>query len=354
MIKNFFQINQAKNFMYLVLTLLLTINFLACGSSGGGDTTVGQTPGDNETVVLLTGVAATGNAMTGNVSLKDSEGTVLGPDPIAIDGSFSFNVHGLVPPYYLVADDGNGNRLYSIALSDGIANINPFTNVICAAAAGVDDPAEAFNDPAGHPVTQGSVNQAITDLRDILLPLLRVYDADVNPITDPFSADHTGLDALFNNVNVELITGMVTFSDNAGNQLAQASVDLQTVTDALDITVSGNAFNEPDTGYLARLNLNVDGSSLDMSELTFAYKTSFFSSTSIIDISDVDGIITIIGTGDANGVADHTFTAEIRDNDPDRDEMGMIILKPDDVTELVNITLQPVTSATDFTVSTIN
>jgi hypothetical protein len=315
-----------KFLCHVLLALVMAITLLACGSSGGGTDNV-INPDTPPNPVLLTGVAATGKAIIGNVYLKDSEGTVLGPEPIAGDGSFSFDVYGLVPPFYLVADDGSGNRLYSVTMSSGIANINPFTNILVAAAAGVSDPAEVYNNPDLHPITQENIEEALNELRNKFLPLLWEYDADINFITDPFVANHTGPDKLFDNLSVEILSGIVSVSDGQGNPLGKFHAEsLQNVSSS-DIQIYGNGFNEPEPGFIARLSLDVDGSTLSLSDLTFAYQLIFFSSTSVTSVSHLGNDITITGEGEANGLPGYSFIAVISDGNPDA--MGIEIREPD-------------------------
>ncbi|OGP66871.1 MAG: hypothetical protein A2W27_08485 [Deltaproteobacteria bacterium RBG_16_44_11] len=151
---------------------------------------------------FVSGVAAAGAPISGNAYLKDSTNTTIGPVSIGADGSFSFDVTGLTPPFYLFAMGSVGSTPYSLysvtTSSGGIANINPLTNVIVVAAAGGIDPASVYNNPTAYSVTEENLDKAITDLRTLLGPLLAEYDAEnIDPVSDPFTADHTKLDELF-------------------------------------------------------------------------------------------------------------------------------------------------------------
>jgi len=83
--------------------------------------------------------------------------------------------------------------LFSVTTSSsGIANINPLTNAIVAAAAGGIDPASVYGDPVAHPVTQANLDKAITDLQTILEAILTANNAqNLNPISSPFVANNT-------------------------------------------------------------------------------------------------------------------------------------------------------------------
>src|SRR4030042_785934 len=151
---------------------------------------------------FVSGVAAAGAPVSGKAFWKDSTNTTIGPVSIGADGSFSFDVTGLTPPFYLFAMGSVGSTPYSLysvtTSSGGIANINPLTNVIVVAAAGGIDPASVYNNPTAYSVTEENLDKAITDLRTLLGPLLAEYDAEnIDPVSDPFTADHTKLDELF-------------------------------------------------------------------------------------------------------------------------------------------------------------
>lgn len=106
---------------YLLMILLL----LLAGCGGGTDT--------------LSGVAAAGAPIVGTVYLKDSANPAAELSvPITANGSFSFAVGSMTPPFLLKAvGSANGNDLilYSLASSPGVAHINPLTNLAVVEAA---------------------------------------------------------------------------------------------------------------------------------------------------------------------------------------------------------------------------
>jgi hypothetical protein len=311
----------------VLFVALLSISLVACGSgssdsdsessvsdtSGSGDE--GSSGGESVSELTVSGVAATGAPISGTVYLKDSNGTVLST-PINPDGSFTFDVTGLTPPFYLYAESSTtGERLYSIAMGPGIANINPLTNLAVAIAAGVNNPADVYNDPDSNPITQDDLDQAIEDILDILDPLLGAYGASgVNPLTDPFTANGEGLDGVFDDVDVDIdtVSGVVTFSEN---------------NTPLVIEVSGNGLNEREPEFWASLSIDVDTSSLETSSLNYSFKRIHLSSTSITEVLvTVDGV-KVTGEGEVNGDQGYTFTAKISDSSPDT--MGIEILTSD-------------------------
>ncbi|MFQ5900821.1 MAG: hypothetical protein ACE5IH_04625, partial [Thermodesulfobacteriota bacterium] len=223
------------------LALILVIALTGCGGGGGGGDEGTSGPGPTGGTKTVSGVAAAGAPIIGYVYLKDYTGTILGPNEINVDGSFSFDVTGLTAPFYLRADGAvgsNGYDLYSVATGEGTANINPLTSITVAAAANVNDPASVYNDPASYSMPQTALDQAVADIQSMLQPLLDAYNANVNPITDSFTADHTGLDGLFDlvAVDVDTSTGTTTVTDNlTGTQIGNASTgNIANPTDTVD------------------------------------------------------------------------------------------------------------------------
>lgn len=222
--------------LFIAIVLMLA----GCGG-GGGNTSSGSSSGGAGSGATVSGLALAGAPIIGYVMLKDSAGVTKGPSAIASDGSFSFDVDGLTPPFFLRAEGnvgGQGYDLYSVATGEGKANINPLTNVIVANTTG-SDPAAVFTDPATHKnaVNDAALAQAVTDLQTFLQPLLAAHNAtDVNPLTGAFAADHTGIDAVLDIVKVEVSnTGTVTVTDKTTNQVvAEAPADaLAAPTDPL-------------------------------------------------------------------------------------------------------------------------
>ncbi len=241
---------------------LFVVVLVGCSGSGSA-----PSPG------FVSGVAAAGAPISGNAYLKDSANHTIGPVPIGADGSFSFDVTGLIPPFYLLADGQVGSThflLYSVTTAaSGIANINPLTNVIVAAAAGGTDPAIVYGDPAAHFITKANLDNAITALQTMLGPLLAEYVAgDVNPISDLFTANHTKLDALFDVVAITVDSSgsdvlVVVTDKSTGDVIAGGSTgDLEhpTITRTYVSPSSLNDFANTGLGYDPDMNPPVGNS----------------------------------------------------------------------------------------------
>lgn len=183
----------------------------ACGGGAGGGGISSQT---------VSGVAATGAPLAGQVTLRDS--SQLRKDKatvIASDGSFSIDVSDMQAPFLLKATgtaDGVDRTLYSFADKPGTANINPLTSAALANAAGVDDPATVFDQPDTAEVDkiQSGMTGSVNTLKSKLKVLLDTYNvASVDPVKDPYSADHTGLDGMFDNVKIVIAQGTLTITN---------------------------------------------------------------------------------------------------------------------------------------------
>lgn len=189
---------------YLVAFYMIIGLFLSgCSGSGGS---AGST-------ATVSGVAATGAPVVGTIYLKDAAGHER--SVATTNGSYSFNIAGLTAPFMLKAEwvvNSTTYTLFSSTPAAGTANINPFSNLIVAIAAGGADPAAIYATPGQFLSLSANLDSATSTLRNKLLPLLDRYQADINPINGDFAADHTGLDLLFDNIQVTLTTGAANIS----------------------------------------------------------------------------------------------------------------------------------------------
>jgi len=325
---------------------MLAVALTACGGGGGGTSSSTNTPtnppqGPAE-VPTVSGVAATGAAMTGTVSLKDSIGNNvdLGPDQLGANGNFSFNVTGLTAPFYIQACDAQNNCLYSVSMSSGTGNVNPLTNLAVALAADVPDPAVVYSNPSLYnSLIQDYFNLAVAYIQSLFQSIFEQYGANPDFLTDDtFEANHQGLDGVFDHMNMNISGGVLSFNVNC----VEFTDDYYDETDDFDETsiaaallteclVFGSGMNCPldaDTGgqncsFPATLSLNVDSTSLGSSSLSYDFQTTIFQATSITSLTVVNGTATITGIGDLNEDPGHAFTATVVEGE--LDEMMMEI-----------------------------
>lgn len=218
------------SFVRCALAFSLLALLQACGGGGGAAVGNGAVPGSSAIVV---GVAATGLAINGNVTLKDSTGVTRTAVISQPDGAFSIDVGGLAPPYFLKASDMAGSlTLYSIASGAGNFNINPLTHLTVVAAAMSVDPAiktpdAVFDNPsrfAGltHAQIEAAASGVMAEMSPSFQAALSANGAGgVNPLTDAFQIGN-GLDVVFDNYVVTL--------DNASGEVRERRVANGTTT----------------------------------------------------------------------------------------------------------------------------
>ena len=187
----------------------------ACG--GGTTTTTRITP---PRVMTVTGVAASGLAMTGQAFLKDSAGHAEMSTPIGAQGAFSFNVGGRSAPYMLRA-----GSLYSMSASTGRANINPLTSLMIAEMGGFSTPAamDAFYanpDPTRLRTMINNMSTARERVRQVMAPLFSAYGVtDADPIQGIYTIGQ-GIDRMFDDVKMTINgNGQVTMMYANGTTL---------------------------------------------------------------------------------------------------------------------------------------
>ncbi|QOT79471.1 hypothetical protein [Cupriavidus basilensis] len=249
--------------MKRVLVLVMCLALAACGGGGGGDVAAGSsastgtgTGGSPPPAVVqsLSGIAATGSAISGRIYLKDAAGNERYVD--TTDGTYSFSTADLTPPFMLKAEwtaNGATQRLYSFSPSSGAANITPLTQLAVVGAAGTNalDAIYAASGAAAFTTISNALPGAISILTAELAPLLARYAASsIDLMSGKFTADHTGMDALLDNITVSYGAGTVTVANLDGSTVLQAPIgNLAGALSAADWT-SQDALvaSDPDVG----------------------------------------------------------------------------------------------------------
>jgi len=196
-----------------------TILFLAAAMlglvlSGCGASNISLSSGPQ----IVKGVAASGAPIMGAVTLKDASVPARAVTTLtAADGSFLFNVKGLTPPFVLTVawtDSTGTNQMYSFADGPGTANINPFSNAAFAVAADADPSTlPADPDPSLYKSISHHHASSVDTLRAKLSPMFELYGTAKNPVSDDYEADHTGLDAMFDDVKITVSHGMIVVTN---------------------------------------------------------------------------------------------------------------------------------------------
>jgi len=274
---------QGSFFKIIRLCLLFLSSILvACGGGGGGATGTVTPTG----VATVSGSALAGAPIAGIVYLRDANGVTLN-SAIGEDGSFTFNVTGLTPPFFLRAQGIVGGRSVdetSVATGSGRANISPLTTIITARALGVSDPAAAYNNPGSFSATatQANLNTAVGDMRTMLQTLLTNFNAaTANPLTDAVLPNQTGIDRMLDNIRVRVnsSTGAVTVTDLTGNVLASGNT-LTTLSTSPAGTVTLADVRDDITAISAMLSsyrnmLNARMGSLTVADLEPYFATAY-------------------------------------------------------------------------------
>ncbi len=215
---------QNSTSILMVCVVLLSLLLTRCGV---------RDVATNSGSSVLKGVAASGAAIAGGtVTLTDASTTPqVKTTTTASNGSFSFNVSGFTPPFMLGvqwADSTGTNRLFSLAQGPGTANINPFSNAAFAAAANTSNPSalETSPNPAAFRVAAANHGEVIDSLMSMLAPLFELYGTAKNPVYDDYEADHTGLDAMFDDVKITVSNDMIIVtSKEMGAVIFQAPIN---------------------------------------------------------------------------------------------------------------------------------
>lgn len=232
-----------------MLFLSSAVSMLA--ACGGGES---SGPGTSAPIaaVTISGTAAAGAPIIGQVTVKDANGVMRTTD-IRSDGSYSISVSGLTAPFVFRAQGQVGGReviLVSAATSadvNGTINITPFTDLIVANMAG-QLASSYFDSPDFAALTPDELNAAKTQLTQRLLPVLTSVgmEAGFDLLRSAFSADHTGIDAVLDVVrvtvdadtNTALIEDLVNGNSIVDDLTSETDV---TVIDAPVVPISGVA-----------------------------------------------------------------------------------------------------------------
>ena len=251
--------------------IALSILFFIAGCGGGGG---GSATAPAQTV---SGVAAAGAVITGTVSIEDSAAALHTLSKTTTDGSFSFDLPTTwTKPFMLrvVGNTAGGTpyTLYSLAADAGTANINPMSNLVLANAAVAAGAGANLDNIYAAPgaslqAISNNVAQSLLGVQAVLKPQLTAAGvAAVNPITAAYSANHTGLDAVFDaaKISVDATSGAATVTPTTGTALSYplgsgfatftvsgkallAGAGLAGVTVTVADTATGTVYGSPQT-----------------------------------------------------------------------------------------------------------
>lgn len=204
---------------------------LLAGCNGGGDGTAATGIGLNSDApesssIAMTGVAAIGRPLDGYVYIQDTAGSVVNA-PIAADGTYLVDVSGMLPPFIVRAQAGDGSAWYSYAPSRVPANVSQLTTLVMFLANHKMDLADLFDNwPQRHASLTADAMlhaQAVVNLNFGALFAQHGLDhTTYNFFTADFAADSTGFDAVLDAIGpISFGAGTYQF----GNPTHQAAFD---------------------------------------------------------------------------------------------------------------------------------
>jgi mono/diheme cytochrome c family protein len=196
------------------LSFLLSVALTGCG---GSSPIAGPGP---DHVNQVTGVAATGAPIIGKVTLKDSSSPAVElTTSTASDGSFAFDTTKLASPFIIRTTSGT-HTYFSLADSgSGIHNVNPLTTVIVSLAAGGVDLDTLYTAGSSSALASIMLNlpTAETTVQTALAPILDQFGVTGSLMNSTYVADHTGVDAIFDVLNISIAAGTVTLTNTSNS-----------------------------------------------------------------------------------------------------------------------------------------
>ncbi|HEY8606138.1 MAG TPA: hypothetical protein VIM12_03355 [Noviherbaspirillum sp.] len=223
----------------LIAVSCAAVLIAACGGGGGSDSpTAGATP------AVLSGTAAAGAALAGNVTVKDATGKTK-TVPIGAGGGYSVDVSDMTAPFVLRATGSVGGRTYvlhSVATdATKTINVTPLTDLIVANVAG-QLAANFFDNPDTQKLSATAVAEQQEALKQRLLTVLTALgvDAAIDLMHTSFTADHTKLDAALDilRVSVDPDTNIATIKNVITKEEIQDN--LASKTDSTKLTDTTN------------------------------------------------------------------------------------------------------------------
>ncbi|HEX4299494.1 MAG TPA: Ig-like domain-containing protein [Gammaproteobacteria bacterium] len=194
-----------------------TVNVTASASfteqAGKGITNVISPPVSLTVVAAVEGTAAQGAPLAGaSVSLRDAQRQYAASSADAA-GRFHIEVAGMTGPFLLKAVTPEGRVLYGMAPDSGIANVDPYTDLLVREwyAAHGSDPDGAFAGQGTVPTAAG-MQTLDRGLSAKLADTLSAQGLDARQfslLSTPFVADHSGFDAILDQSHVDVAVGTI-------------------------------------------------------------------------------------------------------------------------------------------------
>lgn len=218
-------------------------------TSGGKSATVTITV---PTTTGATGVAAKGAAIAGaTITLVDKNGKTVSTTT-GSDGSYTLDTTGLTSPF-LVRLVFDTTTLYSVSDATTVAktiNVTPLTDLIIRSWYSVQGKTidTAFAHPGANPAPTPTevqvISNVVVQVTALWLQQAGVDTTNFSPISTPFVADSTGVDAVLDDTSIDTGTGVITITDGGAiSQSSTVSYDTGSGSISVDTTTT-----DSDTG----------------------------------------------------------------------------------------------------------
>lgn len=198
------------------------------------------------TPTSVSGVAAHGAAIAGaTITLKDKSGHML-TTTTASDGSYSLDTTGLTSPFMVSVQIDPSTILYSVSDATAVTkviNVTPLTDLIIRSWYSVQgkDVVTAFANPVSNPPPSPTevqlISNVVVQVTALWLQQNGVDTTSFSPISTPFTADGTGVDAVLDQTTVDTGAGTVTITDGTTTQDSTVTSGGNTIS--VDTTITG-------------------------------------------------------------------------------------------------------------------
>lgn len=185
-------------------SLLALAAVAGCGGGGSGGGTAAPATTLNCQTNCVSGTAASGKPIAGAVvTLVDSTGATRSATTGA-DGTYKVDSTGLVAPFLIKVTTGSGATFYSVSTDANamtVINLTQLTDLLVRTWYGAEgiDPGTAFSAPAANPapspVVMPTLSAGVQRIVQLGLTANGV-SSGFNPVSTPFVANGTGIDAL--------------------------------------------------------------------------------------------------------------------------------------------------------------
>ncbi len=256
------------------LSIIAILGFTGCGD-GSSDTTT-----TSAGVTNLTGTVAVGAGQSADISFIGAAGNTLAGRS-TVNGAYSVDARTLTEPIMVRAIlDSTGSVLYSFAeSSNGVVNVTPLTSFIvdqAAQAAGVSGGAgELFQryTSVNSSTLSTEIDTQVVGLDTLIANQMSEVNAtDFDHFSGEFDADHTGYDALLDNLDIVIYNDDIIIREG-NTTLNTLNYDV-TVT---EINATGSIYDISTSALLSDVNI------------TFADNTG----DSISVVTDVNGTFNV-------------------------------------------------------------